>query len=78
MTLLLWSTTRRYGTKIIITYQKGERLRVNTRTERVQQTPSCKKDSNREHGICKPKKYRIMNEVFRKRLKRYNRISRIV
>lgn len=39
---------------------KGERLRVNTRTETVQQIPSCKKDSNREHGICGPKKSRIM------------------
>lgn len=31
-----------------------------------------------EHTICKLKKYRIMNEVFRNRLKKYDRISDIV
>ena len=31
-----------------------------------------------EHAICRLKKYRIMNEVFRNRLRKYNRISDIV
>lgn len=31
-----------------------------------------------EHTICKLKKYRIMNEVFRNRLRKYDRISDIV
>ncbi len=31
-----------------------------------------------EHTICRLKKYRIMNDVFRNRLRKYNRISDIV
>ena len=31
-----------------------------------------------EHAICKIKKFRIMSDVFRNRLKRYNHISYIV
>ncbi|CAN5577485.1 hypothetical protein BH23THE1_BH23THE1_32330 [soil metagenome] len=31
-----------------------------------------------EHTICRIKKYRIMNDVFRNRLKKYDRISDIV
>jgi hypothetical protein len=31
-----------------------------------------------EHAICRIKKYRIMSDVFRNRLKRYNSISEIV
>jgi hypothetical protein len=31
-----------------------------------------------EHAICRIKKYRIMNDVFRNRLKKYDRISDIV
>ncbi len=31
-----------------------------------------------EHTICQLKKYRIMSDVFRNRLKKYNRISDIV
>lgn len=31
-----------------------------------------------EHAICRTKKYRIMNDVFRNRLRKYNRISDIV
>lgn len=31
-----------------------------------------------EHVICRIKKYRIMNDIFRNRLKRYDRISDIV
>ncbi|MER5175751.1 MAG: transposase family protein [Candidatus Nitrosocosmicus sp.] len=31
-----------------------------------------------EHTICRLKKYRIMSEVFRNRLRKYNRISDIV
>jgi hypothetical protein len=30
------------------------------------------------HPICKLKKYRIMNDVFRNRLRKYDRISDIV
>jgi hypothetical protein len=41
-----------------------------------------KKYSNRrmlvEHTICRIKKYRIMNYVFRNRLRKYDRISDIV
>ncbi len=31
-----------------------------------------------EHAICRLKKYKIINDVFRNRLKRYDRISDIV
>lgn len=31
-----------------------------------------------EHAICKIKKFRIMSDIFRNRLKRYNHISDIV
>ena len=31
-----------------------------------------------EHTICRLKKYRILNDVFRNRLRKYNRISNIV
>jgi hypothetical protein len=31
-----------------------------------------------EHTICKLKKYRIMSDTFRNRLRKYNRISDIV
>ena len=31
-----------------------------------------------EHTICRVKKYRIMSDVFRNRLRKYNRISDIV
>ena len=31
-----------------------------------------------EHAICRIKKYRIMNDVFRNRLRKYNRVSDIV
>ena len=31
-----------------------------------------------EHAICRLKKYRIMNDVFRNRLRKYDRISDIV
>ncbi len=31
-----------------------------------------------EHTICRVKKYRIMNDVFRNRLRKYNRISDII
>jgi hypothetical protein len=31
-----------------------------------------------EHTICRLKKYRIMNDIFRNKLKKYNRISDIV
>ncbi len=31
-----------------------------------------------EHAICKIKKYRIMNDVFRNRLRKYDRVSDIV
>jgi DDE superfamily endonuclease len=31
-----------------------------------------------EHTICRIKKFRIMSDIFRNRLKRYNRISDIV
>ncbi|MDN5847024.1 MAG: transposase family protein [Candidatus Nitrosocosmicus sp.] len=31
-----------------------------------------------EHAICRIKKYRIMNDVFRNRLRKYDKISDIV
>jgi hypothetical protein len=31
-----------------------------------------------EHAICRIKKYRIMNDVFRNRLRKYNKVSDIV
>ena len=31
-----------------------------------------------EHTICRMKKYRIMGDVFRNRLRKYNRVSDIV
>ncbi len=31
-----------------------------------------------EHAICRLKKYRIMNDVFRNKLRKYNKVSDIV
>jgi hypothetical protein len=31
-----------------------------------------------EHAICRVKKYRIMNDVFRNRLRKYNKVSDII
>jgi hypothetical protein len=31
-----------------------------------------------EHAICRIKKYRIMNDVFRNRLRKYNKVSDMV
>ena len=31
-----------------------------------------------EHTICRLKKYRIMNEVFRNKLRKYNKVSDII
>ena len=31
-----------------------------------------------EHTICRMKKYRIMGDIFRNRLRKYNRVSDIV
>jgi DDE superfamily endonuclease len=31
-----------------------------------------------EHTICRLKKYRIMNDIFRNKLRKYNRVSNIV
>jgi hypothetical protein len=48
--------------------------------KRIQQESFQKEDSDRiEHTICsKIKKYIIMNDIFRNRLRKYDRISDIV
>jgi hypothetical protein len=52
-------------------------------TELSQVEKGCNKSHSRkriviEHTICRMKKYRIMDDVFRNRLRKYNRISDIV
>ncbi len=39
---------------------------------------SFKKEDNREHTICRLKKYRIFADVFRNKLRKYNKVSDIV
>ena len=59
------------------TYQKGKGLRTFCTAKRVQQESFQKKDSDRTCHL-QVKKYRIMNDVFRNRLGKYDRISDIV
>jgi hypothetical protein len=47
--------------------------------KKVQQEPFCKEDSGRTcHAICRIKKYRIMDDVFRIKLRKYDGFSDIV
>ena len=57
---------------------RKKRNQVVTRRKRVQQNHSKKKRIVIEHTICRLKKYWIMSDVFRNRLRKYNRISDIV
>ena len=46
--------------------------------EKEQNNSHSKKRIKIEHTICRLKKYKIMNDVFRNRLRKYNKISYIV
>ena len=57
------------------------------RKKRNQESSQEEKDYNRdhskrriviEHTICRLKKYRILSDIFRNKLRRYNRMSDIV
>jgi hypothetical protein len=52
-------------------------MRANHRRKRVQQESFCKEGSNRT-GYLQVKKYMIMNDVFRNRIRKYDRVSDIV
>ncbi len=65
-------------TTIICLPLKGKKTeRFTTRRKRYNESDS-KKRIVVEHTICQLKKYRIMSEVFRNKLRKYNRISEIV
>ncbi|MDF0680476.1 MAG: hypothetical protein P0116_05875 [Candidatus Nitrosocosmicus sp.] len=52
---------------------------ANWRTERVQREPFCKEDSGITcHAICRIKKYRIMNEVLRNKVRKYDGVSDMI
>ena len=44
----------------------------------MQPEPLQKKDSDKSTPSCRMKKYRIMGDVFRNRLRKYNRVTDIV
>ena len=51
--------------------------------ELAQEEKECNQDHSRkrmviEHTICRMKKYRIMGDIFRNRLRKYNRVTDIV
>ncbi len=57
--------------------KKKRNQRFVSRRKRVQQNHS-KKRIVIEHTICRMKKYRIMSDIFRNRLRKYDKISDIV
>jgi hypothetical protein len=57
---------------------KKEKGRELTTEEREYNRNHSAKRIVIEHAICRLKKYRIMNDVFRNRLRKYDRISDIV
>ena len=69
------------STKIIITYQEGEKLRDNYRTEKEYHKNHSTKRMVVEFVIpchLQEKKYWIMNDVFRNKLRKYDGVSDIV
>lgn len=57
---------------------KKKRNQILTYEEAVYNKNHSKRRIVIEHAICRIKKYRIMNDVFRNRLRKYDRISDIV
>jgi hypothetical protein len=64
-----------------------QRSSLPIKKERDHELTEVQKEYNRnhsarrvviEHAICRIKKYRIMNDVFRNRLTKYNKVSDIV
>jgi hypothetical protein len=64
-----------------------QRSSLPIKKERDHELTEVQKEYNRnhsarriviEHAICRIKKYRIMNDVFRNRLRKYNKVSDIV
>ena len=66
-----------YANGIISTHQKEEESGINERGRRVNRNHSAKRIVI-EHAICRIKKYKIMNDVFRNRLRKYDKASDIV
>ena len=54
---------------------RKKRNQVVTRRKRYNKNHSQKKRIVIEHTICKIKKYRIMSDIFRNKLRKYNRIQ---
>ncbi len=65
-------------TTIIHTEQKKEKYGTVTRRNNTLIKNHAKKRIVIEHTICRLKKYRIMSEVFRNKLRKYNKVSDIV
>ncbi|MER5174197.1 MAG: helix-turn-helix domain-containing protein [Candidatus Nitrosocosmicus sp.] len=69
----IYRILRKWGFK-----QKKVPRKVPINTASIEEKNHFKKRIVIEHNICRLKKYRIMNDVFRNRLRKYNRISDIV
>ena len=63
---------------IIHTSKKKEKPRCICAEERYYNKDHSKKRIVIEHAICSLKKYRILADVFRNRLRKYNKVSDIV
>ena len=64
--------------KSSIAKQKEEETRPVSQEEKECNQNHSRKRIVIEHTICRLKKYRIMGDIFRNRLRKYNRVSDIV
>jgi len=58
--------------------RKKRNLQLSHEQKEYNKNHYKKMKNSHEHTICRLKKYRIMSDVFRNRLKKYNKISDIV
>ena len=59
-------------------YRKERNHKLSNEQKEYNKIHSKKRIIVVEHTICRLKKYRIMNDIFRNKLRKYNRISDIV
>ena len=63
--------------EIIITHQRKKNQILTKKEEEYNRNHSSRRIVV-EHAICRLKRYRIMNDVFRNRLRKYDRISDMI
>jgi hypothetical protein len=64
--------------KSSLPFRKKKNQKESSQEKKEQNNHHSKKRIKIEHTICRVKKYRIMNDVFRNRLRKYNEISNTV